>query len=39
MTEKKKIKIAFESEAVDILIDDLIPMKTISAGALSRKGL
>ena len=34
MTEKKKVKIAFESEAIDIPINDLIPMKTIPAGAL-----
>lgn len=34
MTEKKKVKIAFESEAIDIPIDNLIPMKTIPVGAL-----
>lgn len=34
MTEKKKVKIAFESEAIDIPIDNLIPMKAIPAGAL-----
>lgn len=34
MAEKKKVKIAFESEAIDIPIGNLIPMKTIPAGAL-----
>lgn len=34
MTEQKKVKIAFESEAIDIPIENLIPMKTTPAGAL-----
>ena len=32
--ENKKIKIAFESEVIDISLDDLIPMKTVSPGTL-----